>query len=298
MNREDDEATEEPRVHKKTDPKTPGRDSDALKEQDISIAEAYSKALAAYGAYLRAYIDASKLGSKLTIKKAADFLGVHRTTLRRWSDTGLIEHERSGRREERTYLPEYIIRFLETRVDPILDTDSEALKRQTIEAYARAIAGYRYYISTYIDASTLGPKLTIRKAAKVLGVHVNTLRNWSNEGRIRSYRFGPRGDRRFSLEDLWKSSKGRGQPTSYKSDRPGGNMLAMREVADVLHVHENTVRNWADQGPLKCRRIGIRGDRRFDPVDVKDFAEKMGYPKEDLEHLQNYIDGSQLATTS
>ncbi len=44
--------------------------------------------------------------------------------------------------------------------------------------------------------------LTIAEAAGVLGVHPNTLRAWSDQGRIRSYRINARGDRRFRLADL------------------------------------------------------------------------------------------------
>ena len=40
------------------------------------------------------------------------------------------------------------------------------------------------------------------EAARMLNVHVNTLRRWSNQGIIRSYRVGPRQDRRFRREDV------------------------------------------------------------------------------------------------
>jgi excisionase family DNA binding protein len=45
-------------------------------------------------------------------------------------------------------------------------------------------------------------------------------------------------------------------------------MLTIREVAQVLHVHSNTLRQWTDQGILKAYRIGPRGDRRFRAEDV------------------------------
>ena len=44
--------------------------------------------------------------------------------------------------------------------------------------------------------------LPITKAARLLGVHPNTLRTWADEGRIRCMRVNSRGDRRFLLEDL------------------------------------------------------------------------------------------------
>ena len=44
--------------------------------------------------------------------------------------------------------------------------------------------------------------LPITKAARVLGVHPNTLRAWADRGRIRCLRVNARGDRRFLVEDL------------------------------------------------------------------------------------------------
>lgn len=131
-------------------------------------------------------------------------------------------------------------------------------------------------------------KIGLGEVAKLLHVHPNTLRRWSDKGIIRSYRFGLSGERRFKFADVLKLKKG-DQSASLESDKPNSNMLTITEVADILHASENTVRHWADGDSLTCYRIGPRGDRRFDPKDVKDFAEKMGYPKDDIEHLQNYI---------
>ena len=44
--------------------------------------------------------------------------------------------------------------------------------------------------------------LTVARAAQVLGVHPNTVRAWSDAGRLRYYRINPRGDRRYRLGDL------------------------------------------------------------------------------------------------
>jgi diguanylate cyclase (GGDEF)-like protein len=42
----------------------------------------------------------------------------------------------------------------------------------------------------------------VTKAARLLGVHPNTIRAWSDQGRLRYYRINPRGDRRYRLGDL------------------------------------------------------------------------------------------------
>ena len=44
--------------------------------------------------------------------------------------------------------------------------------------------------------------LTINDVARLLNVHINTVRRWSNQGALKSYRIGSRGDRRFRREDI------------------------------------------------------------------------------------------------
>ena len=44
--------------------------------------------------------------------------------------------------------------------------------------------------------------LTSGEAARMLGVHENTVRRWGNKGILQAYRVGPRGDRRFRQRDI------------------------------------------------------------------------------------------------
>jgi len=46
--------------------------------------------------------------------------------------------------------------------------------------------------------------LTVRQVSLLLNIHVNTVRRWANSGILKSYRIGPRGDRRFRHEDINK----------------------------------------------------------------------------------------------
>ena len=45
-------------------------------------------------------------------------------------------------------------------------------------------------------------------------------------------------------------------------------LLTTCQVAEILHIHVNTVRRWNEGGMLKSFRIGPRGDRRFMESDV------------------------------
>jgi excisionase family DNA binding protein len=48
------------------------------------------------------------------------------------------------------------------------------------------------------------PRETLRagEAAALLGIHVNTLRRWAEQGKLRMYRLSDRGDRRFRRTEI------------------------------------------------------------------------------------------------
>ena len=52
------------------------------------------------------------------------------------------------------------------------------------------------------DYKDLTPMLTAREVATLLNVHINTVRRWSNQGILNTYRVSPRGDRRFHRQDI------------------------------------------------------------------------------------------------
>ncbi len=55
---------------------------------------------------------------------------------------------------------------------------------------------------TALPSRPIDATLSVTKAARLLGVHPNTVRAWSDAGRLRYYRINPRGDRRYRLGDL------------------------------------------------------------------------------------------------
>ena len=52
------------------------------------------------------------------------------------------------------------------------------------------------------DHEKIDPLLTTSDVARLLNVHINTVRRWSNQGILQTYRIGSRGDRRFHREDI------------------------------------------------------------------------------------------------
>ena len=50
--------------------------------------------------------------------------------------------------------------------------------------------------------------MTMKEACQFLHCHPNTLRKWTDNGDIKCYRFGKRGDRRFDKRDLDKQLDG------------------------------------------------------------------------------------------
>ena len=60
-------------------------------------------------------------------------------------------------------------------------------------------------------------------------------------------------------------------PSTPYDERLGQQMMTIEEVARLLNVHTNTVRQWNQRGLLKAYRLGPRGDRRFTEKDVLEF---------------------------
>ena len=57
-----------------------------------------------------------------------------------------------------------------------------------------------------------------------------------------------------------------------------GKLLTASEVAEMLHLHVNTVKRLGDRGELPFFRVCKRGDRRFRYDDVVEFLRRAKYP--------------------
>ena len=53
-----------------------------------------------------------------------------------------------------------------------------------------------------VSDDQFGILLTVREVARLLHIHSNTVRRWSDQGLIRAYRISHRGDRRFKRGDI------------------------------------------------------------------------------------------------
>jgi excisionase family DNA binding protein len=59
------------------------------------------------------------------------------------------------------------------------------------------------------------------------------------------------------------------------NDEQMNNMLTVREVARLLHIHPNTLRRWSNNGTIKAYRITRRGDRRFKREEIDRFLAEL-----------------------
>jgi excisionase family DNA binding protein len=51
-------------------------------------------------------------------------------------------------------------------------------------------------------------------------------------------------------------------------------LLTLKEAAQILKVHANTLRLWDKKGVLKAIRIGIKRVRRYKKEDIEKFIHK------------------------
>lgn len=57
-------------------------------------------------------------------------------------------------------------------------------------------------VKDLVDEEQMANMLTVQEVARLLHIHPNTLRRWSNRGLIKAYRITPRGDRRYRRQEI------------------------------------------------------------------------------------------------
>ena len=98
--------------------------------------------------------------------------------------------------------------------------------------------------------------LSVTKAARVLGVHPNTVRAWSEAGRLRYYRINDRGDRRYRLGDLQRflAAAESGAPAGALDVGPAPRAAGRRDAAtpDCPDAHRDRRPGWTSS-PISPR---------------------------------------------
>ena len=116
------------------------------------------------------------------------------------------------------------------------------------------------------DKLWTGAMVTVQELSSILHVHPNTVRYWSDQGLLRTYRIGPRGDRRFRWEDIncflheWQSDTNPGD--LYK-----GRVLIVDDEHQSRSLLEDIVEA---QG---CEVISVEsGERALEELGKLDFS--------------------------
>jgi excisionase family DNA binding protein len=58
-------------------------------------------------------------------------------------------------------------------------------------------------------------------------------------------------------------------------------MLTVREVARLFHIHPNALRRWSNTGRIRAYRINPRGDRRFKREEIAQFLAELNNQTDD-----------------
>ena len=124
------------------------------------------------------------------------------------------------------------------------------------------------------------------KAARLLGVHPNTIRAWSDQGRLRYYRINTRGDRRYRLGDLQRflgaaAAAGTVSSSSGRGGRAGRMVGLGQPPALTVVAGDRSNREWAPRrgAPGRTTLAATLGpqeeslDRRRHALDLQVIAE-------------------------
>jgi diguanylate cyclase (GGDEF)-like protein/excisionase family DNA binding protein len=125
--------------------------------------------------------------------------------------------------------------------------------------------------------------LSVTKAARLLGVHPNTIRTWSDAGRLRYFRINPRGDRRYRLGDLQRFLASAAPPTGAAGPTAHGGGGRRTGASSASEVHATAARPRAGElDPFATERnrldlsvtttLGRLASRVHDGVDAFEAA--------------------------
>ena len=88
----------------------------------------------------------------------------------------------------------------------------------------------------------INPMLTTNDVARMLNVHINTVRRWSNQGILKTYRIGSRGDRRFHRNDITSFLLKRSEMVDTNSNGDRETISILSSVLNEANTQKN-IRN-------------------------------------------------------
>ena len=99
--------------------------------------------------------------------------------------------------------------------------------------------------------------LTVTGAARLLGVHPNTIRAWTDQGRLRCVRINERGDRRFMTSDLRSFLAAGTVDTRTVPDKRGAHRPRASDAGDAQRALEEQLAVWGEQ-LRSIQKLGTR----------------------------------------
>ena len=140
-------------------------------------------------------------------------------------------------------------------------------------------------MTTVLPPRPTDATLSVTKAARLLGVHPNTVRAWSDAGRLRYYRINPRGDRRYRLGDLQRFlAAAESAPTDQHAQHPPGRRHGRFDpavVAAALAAGGTAPRDDTDDGLLRGDQVSE--DRHRRELGLVDAIARLTLESDDLE---------------
>ncbi len=121
-------------------------------------------------------------------------------------------------------------------------------------------------MSTPLPAKLNSHYISISKAAKILKVSADTLRNWEKQGKLVPQRTVG-GARRYNLTELESIKKELGPRVSPR-------LLSISKAASLLQVSADTLRNWEKRSLIQADRTA-GGARRYALTDVNDLKRQL-----------------------
>ena len=107
------------------------------------------------------------------------------------------------------------------------------------------------------------PFLTTSEFAKTIGVHIQTLRNWDETGKLKPHHKTPGGRRYYTRE----------QAQTYLAETD--ELLTINKFAEAIGVHAQTLRRWDETNQLKPHHKTAGGTRWYAKSQIQDyFGEK------------------------